>query len=258
MKTLREHIDTEEYLIVAHRGASGEAPENTIAAFKLAIEQGANMIEIDLQFTNEGHLIAFHDFSHLANKENISLNKLSLEELKKIDVGSWFDEKYAGEKIPKLEEIINIAKDRIYFNFEIKHNNDVPKIEQIQHLLGIIDSAGIKKYVMFSSFDYNFLKIINSLDNEIPTASIKLPNDERKPSDICRENHSQSFICSLKELNEEINENCIENNLILGVYSVDNKSDLQKVLKYKIKAFGTNYPKRIINLLKNTKQNFIL
>ena len=119
-------------LLVAHRGASGYAPEHTIAAYELAIEQGADIIEPDLQVTSDGRLIALHDLT-LERTTNVRevfpdrfheemdrgqvvrrwyANDFTLEEIRRLDAGSWFDERFAGARVPTLAEVIEAARGR--------------------------------------------------------------------------------------------------------------------------------------------------
>src|ERR1700750_495359 len=92
-------------LIIGHRGASHDAPENTIASYKLAIEQGADGFEGDYWLAADGHILDLHDADtkRVAGKK-LSITKDSFDELRGLDIGSWKDSKWKGEKIPTLEE----------------------------------------------------------------------------------------------------------------------------------------------------------
>lgn len=108
--------------VIAHRGASGYAPENTMAAFRRAAEMGVSFIETDLQLTRDSRLVAFHD-THLGRttKGQGLIREHTLAELRELDAGSWFDPQFAGEKIPTLEEIIAFArKADVVFYLEVK------------------------------------------------------------------------------------------------------------------------------------------
>src|SRR5579864_3356404 len=95
-------------LIGAHRGASGEAPENTIAAFDLALEQGAELLELDVHRTADGHLVVQHDFSlaRTAGRPG-QIGECTLEELRQFDVGAWRGAAWAGQRLPTLEEVLD-------------------------------------------------------------------------------------------------------------------------------------------------------
>lgn len=98
--------------VVGHRGASGYAPENTLAAFRRAVELGATFIETDLQLSRDAHFIAIHDATLDRTTTGRGLvQALTLAELRELDAGSWFAPEFAGERIPALEEILAFARD---------------------------------------------------------------------------------------------------------------------------------------------------
>jgi glycerophosphoryl diester phosphodiesterase len=96
--------------IIAHRGASGHAPENTIAAYRLAIELGSQFIEADLQVCSDGHLVAIHDamLQRTTNGRG-SVAESTLQELRAIDAGRWFDRDFAGQRVPTLDEVLGLS-----------------------------------------------------------------------------------------------------------------------------------------------------
>ena len=118
-----ELLDPSRPLIVAHRGASGSAPENTLAAFSLAIEQGAQVIELDVHMTAESHPVIIHDPTVDRTTDSTGLvREKSLAELRRLDAGSWFDRRFAGERIPTLDEVVAWAKGRVALAIEVKNN----------------------------------------------------------------------------------------------------------------------------------------
>lgn len=226
------------------------APENTLSAFKLAYEQGANMLETDLQFTIDGYAIAFHNLNHLYNNNFTPINKMTFAEIKKIDVGSWFHPKFKNEKIPSIEEILQFAKNKIYINFEIKDLNNNFNKNNILKVIDTVENSNMLEYVMFASFNYEIIKYIKNVNPKIHTAAIKIPGNNILPSEIAKITNCEAFICDFNELNNEIHQNCIENNLYIGTYSIDNEENFQKIIKYNIKAIGTNFPATIKQLIK--------
>ncbi|HME11873.1 MAG TPA: glycerophosphodiester phosphodiesterase family protein, partial [Candidatus Acidoferrum sp.] len=109
-------------LLIAHRGASGHAPENTLAAFRKAVALGVSFIETDLQLTRDSRLVAIHDDTvNRTTNGNGAVHNLTLEDIRKLDAGSWFGSEFAGERIPTLEEILDFAKKNdVVFYLEIK------------------------------------------------------------------------------------------------------------------------------------------
>src|SRR5256885_9558949 len=109
-------------LVIAHRGASGNAPENTMAAFKKAVALGANFIETDLQLSRDARLVAIHDatVNRTTNGQG-TVHDMTLTELRRLDAGSGFGSEFAGERIPTLDEILAFSKKHdVVFYLEIK------------------------------------------------------------------------------------------------------------------------------------------
>ena len=157
--------------VTAHRGYSAAYPENTIPAFKGAIQVGADWAELDVQQTADGEVIVMHD-SNL--KRTTGLDKevwqVTWDEIKDLDNGSWFDKKYQTVRISTLEEVLKVCRGKIHLNIEIKpsgHDKDLE--EQVAKLL--------KKYHMrdtcvVSSLKYDSLRKIKEADDSIETAYI--------------------------------------------------------------------------------------
>jgi len=109
-------------LLIAHRGASGHAPENTLAAFKKAVALGATFIETDLHLSRDAHLVAIHDdtLNRTTNGQG-AVHNMTLAELRRLDAGSWFGSEFGGERIPTLEELLEFSKKNdVLFYMEIK------------------------------------------------------------------------------------------------------------------------------------------
>ncbi len=104
----------DNFVVIAHRGASSYAPENTHSAFKLAIELNAEMIELDVSLSKDGIPVVVHDETVDRTTDAAGLvSSFTLSELKKLETGAWFSKKYAGEPFPTLEEVLSYTKDKI-------------------------------------------------------------------------------------------------------------------------------------------------
>ena len=162
-------------LVMAHRGFSGKAPENTLAAFRKAIEIGSDFIELDVRFSKDGHLVVFHDdtLERTTNGKG-KVADFSLQELKGLDAGSWFGPSFSGEKIPTLREVLAQAKGRILVNIELKKGDQGPytMMDLSDRALEEVQRAGMEKEVLFSSFDLAALKRIRQKNQGIPVAFI--------------------------------------------------------------------------------------
>jgi glycerophosphoryl diester phosphodiesterase len=109
-------------LVIAHRGASGNAPENTLAAFRKAVALGATFIETDLHLSRDARFVAIHDatVNRTTNGQG-AVHDMTLADLRKLDAGSWFGSEFAGQRIPTLEEILEFSKKNdVVFYLEIK------------------------------------------------------------------------------------------------------------------------------------------
>lgn len=123
-----------EPLIIAHRGASAAAPENTLVAFRLAWEEGADGIEGDFYLTADGEVVCMHDkTTKRTAKVDLPVTKTAWSELAELDVGSWKDPRYAGERPPLLEEVLDILPPGKFFFIEIK--DGVRIVAPIQRIL---------------------------------------------------------------------------------------------------------------------------
>ena len=136
------HLRSDSVDVIAHRGASAYAPENTIAAFGLAHEMGADWFELDCTLTRDDEIIVIHDDTVDRTTDGTGLVvELTLAELKKLDAGTWKDPKYAGERLPTLDESLNFARDRIGVYIEIKDSDDDTALrDEILKLSEIIDT----------------------------------------------------------------------------------------------------------------------
>ena len=148
-------------LIIAHRGASGEAPENTMVAFKLAWELGADGIEGDFHLTRDGHIVAIHDKDTnkvTKGKNKLIVKKTSLKELQGLDVGSWKNEKYSKARIPTLEDVIDSLPEGKKFFIELKCGTEImkPLIKVID--LKVKERPILKTNISFISFDKDVIK----------------------------------------------------------------------------------------------------
>jgi glycerophosphoryl diester phosphodiesterase len=139
--------------IIAHRGASAHAPENTLAAFELALRQGADGIELDAKLTRDGHVVVIHDQTTDRTTEGHGrvIDK-RLNELRKLDAGSHFDISYRGEQIPTLEEVFKAVGQLTYINVEL--TNYASMTDSLpEKAADLVRRFKIERRVFFSSFN---------------------------------------------------------------------------------------------------------
>jgi len=148
--------------VMAHRGASAAAPENTIAAVQLAIDSGAQWVEIDVQETADGEVVVIHD-SDLKKIGGSALTVAgsTLEQLRRIDIGSWFGPQFADQRIPTLQEVLLLCKGRIGVNIELKYYGKQVRLEE--RVAEIVERTGMTDQVMFMSLSYDGIQVLHRL-----------------------------------------------------------------------------------------------
>lgn len=254
MQDLKDYLYSNEHIVVGHRGSSGDAPENTIASFSKAIDDCADMIEADIQMSRDGQIMVIHDKTLERTTNGSGLVKdFTLDELKKYDAGGWFDKRYEGERIPTLDELIELIKGKAYLNIEIKSKENDHTTEIIDKVIEIVEKHDYTNATLFASFNYEYLKYIKTISSDYRCAAVKIPQLDTTPSEISQETGCEGFICSVGELNDEIVADSEQNGIIIGVYSVDSDEELAEALRFNVKALATNFPAKIIASLKTTK-----
>ena len=136
--------------IVAHRGASAAAPENTVAAVERAIESGAQWVEIDVQETADGEVVVIHDRDlKKIGGVPITVAGSTLKELQQVDIGSWFGPEFSDQRIPTLRQVLQLCKDEIKVNIELKYYGAQVQLEK--RVAEIVDAAGMADQVVVMS-----------------------------------------------------------------------------------------------------------
>src|SRR5512147_906066 len=144
-------------LVLGHRGASADAPENTLAAFRLALEQGADGVELDAWRCASGEVVVFHDQDarRLAGSP-LRVERASLPELQALDVGAWKGERFRGERIPRLEEALEVLGAAVV-NVELKSAHPPGDPRLALAVARILRSRGAVERALVSSFDWTLL-----------------------------------------------------------------------------------------------------
>ena len=159
---------------IAHRGDKVHAPENTLSAFKLATEKGADAIEFDVKLTADGQVIVIHDpaVDRTTNGSG-DVSKLPLAMVKDLDAGAWFSEQFRGEKIPTLDEVFETVGKRIYMNVELT-NYSTPNDTLIPKVVEHVKKHGLESRVLFSSFFARNLRKARLLLPQVPRGLLTL------------------------------------------------------------------------------------
>ncbi len=162
-------------LIIAHRGDSANAPENTLVAFRLAYENGADGIELDVMLSADRQLVVIHDdtLDRTSNGHG-EVGEIPLTALRELDAGAWFSPKFKGEPIPLLDEVFTELGGKFLINVELK-NYKTPKDQLPELVVALVEKHALSDSVLLSSFNARNLLRAKSLAPEIRTGLLTMP-----------------------------------------------------------------------------------
>ncbi len=161
--------------LFAHRGSSAHAPENTLAAFELAIRQGADAIELDAMLCASGEVVVIHDETLERTTDGQGrVSETPLEALRELDAGGYFDPAFRGQRIPTLEEVLESAGGRIYLNLELK-NYATPGDALPERVAALVERFGLEEWVLFSSFNPWTLRRARARLPRVPVGLLTAP-----------------------------------------------------------------------------------
>ncbi|WP_264737450.1 glycerophosphodiester phosphodiesterase [Cytobacillus firmus] len=238
---------------VSHRGASAYAPEHTIASYDMGEKMHGDYIEIDLQMTKDGHLIAMHDVTlDRTTNGTGSVKDYTLEEIKQLDAGSWFNEKYPyaskaeyeGLKVPTLEEVFKeFGKNNSYY-IETKSPDVYPGMEK--ELLRLVDKYNINKNkLLVQSFSPQSLKVMNELDPSIKLVQLisYKANAEITDAEITEiKQYAMGIGPNHTYLNEGYVQKVVNSGLELHPYTVNDKERMKQLINWGVTGMFTNHP----------------
>ncbi|CAM4396891.1 glycerophosphodiester phosphodiesterase [Paenibacillus alkaliterrae] len=240
--------------IVAHRGWSGEAPENTIAAFKLALtDPDIAIIELDVHLSKDGVPVVIHD--HTLDRTTSGTGPVkayTLEELRGLDAGSWFASEFSEERIPTLEEVLQLVKGRCMLHVELKTMGDeYAGIEA--EVIACIHRHGMKDEVVLSSFDHDSMKRANEIDPSIPTGLIFLGKPTLLKEQLWYTGATSVSIHYSFVTRGLVNE-MAEYEIDMGVWTVDDPDILANIVEeYPDMRITTNYPDRLLQIVRQDR-----
>jgi glycerophosphoryl diester phosphodiesterase len=263
-------LNDNQILNISHRGASGHAPEHTLASYELGDQMGGDYIELDLQMTKDGELIAMHDETLDRTTDGTGLVKdYTLEEIKQLDAGSWFNdtypekanEEFAGLQVQTLQEVIEyFGKNKNYY-IETKSPEVYPGMEE--KLLDILEQYNLTRQnapssrVIIQSFSEASLQKVHDLNEDIPLVQLLDYKTTATITDEELAHYSQYAIglgMSHTKINEEYIQKVREHNLLLHPYTVNEKEDMKRLLEWGVTGMFTNYPDLLEEVLKEMKQ----
>jgi glycerophosphoryl diester phosphodiesterase len=227
----------------AHRGASYEAPENTLAAFLLAIELGADGIEFDVQLSQDDQVVVIHDYElrKTTGAEGLVRDR-TLDELKELDAGSHFDPAFADQRIPTLQEVIDTVGQRLLFNIELKSQRLGDDGLAAQVVRAVEDSHLLDR-VIVSSFDPLAVRRVKQLNPWIPTGLLYAPDSPPllRPW-LGHLIHFDAMHPHYSTIDERYMRWARKRGYRVNVWTVDEPADMWQLMRWGVDTIITNRP----------------
>jgi len=242
--------------IIAHRGISAKAPENTIASFSRAVEAvGIDMVELDVRLTKDEEVIVLHDRTlQRTSTANGVARKYTLKELRAYDAGSWFDPAFKNERIPLLSEVLMLVGSTRWVDIEIKSDpfhSDRPGLVE-QKVLAVVDQCNMKDRVFYSSFDHHLIANLKRMRPDAVTGVLyNLFRDfGRPPSKLARRANASIFICAKTELQRSMIDDARRHGIAVYVYTLNSIKDAQKMIQIGVDGIISDNADDIVSLVK--------
>lgn len=242
--------------VIAHRGISAKAPENTLASFELAASvAGIDMVELDVRLSKDEEVIVLHDRTlQRTTTGNGVASKYTLSELKSYDSGSWFDPSFRNERIPTLLETLQIVGSRKWVDIEIKSNpfhRDRRGVLE-KKVVEIVEKCEMGGHVFYSSFDH---QLVANLKRMVPAAVTGvlynlLHDFGRPPSKLAGRAGASIFICGKSELRPTMVEDARRNGIAVYVYTLNSVKDAQKMIQLGVDGIISDNADDIVPLVK--------
>lgn len=246
-------LQVEAPLVQAHRGYSELYPENTLLAFEEAYKAGADRIETDLALTEDGVVVLMHDRTVDRTTDGSGpVHVLTLEALKQLDAGSWKDPAFADERVPTLEEAIELA--RAYggmLNLEVKTSGRPSYLvrDTIEAAVALIEELEAEDLVMFSSFDFEALNQVKGLNPELPVGLLDWDEPGRfDPLDVAINQGFDAWSPSAEYATRERVEKARAAGLHVYMGSAPG-AQLEERLEWGVQGFSANDPAALVDYL---------
>lgn len=245
-----------EVIVVAHRGCSGDAPENTRASFALALESGAEAVEFDVRLTLDGEAVVFHDRTvNRTTDGRGAVRNLTLARLRSLDAGSWFHRRFKGERIPTLDEALELLKPFRWINIELKIDGASRRsgVLLVQQTVEAVRRTHCEKKVLLSSFHHPLLRYARTLAPHLGSLAITgaFLRRNRMPSVVVRNAGASGFVGSKHDVSAPMLGNAIDSGIPVFIYTLNTERELRRWMKRGVSGVITNFPKRAIEVREN-------
>lgn len=240
-------------LNIAHRGFSGEYPENTMVAFRKAIEAGCDGIETDLHMTKDGVIVICHDetIDRTTNGTGFICD-YTYNELCEFDAGIKLSREFEGEKIPNIDEFLDYVMDKnLLINLELK-NDMIPYSELEKKVIDKVYEFGVEKNVILSSFNHYSMIRVKEYDKNIKTGLLYTAILYKAHEYIKTVGADALHPLFSSVMNKKIVTDIKKNGIMINAYTVNEKEYMERLIELGIDGIITNYPNKLKKILGNS------
>ncbi|GAK39187.1 glycerophosphodiester phosphodiesterase [Paenibacillus urinalis] len=235
-------------IIIAHRGAAGVAPENTLASFELALTQGCHAFELDIHLSKDEEIMVIHDYTIDRTTDGTgAVQDMTLDELRSYDAGSWYDAQYQGQKIPTLREVFELAPKDLMINVEIKGGLEAGIEQKLVNLLREYDRT---EQVVVSSFHFGALQKLQALDATIKLGLLyhqDFQHPELLPDAVGV--NTYSLHPYYKQLTDNQLAVALDKGLEVYPWTVNETEDMKRMVELRVSGIITDYPEKLQQVL---------
>lgn len=232
--------------IIAHRGASARAPENTLAAFRLAAAERADAVELDVRLAADGSLVVIHDATlQRTTNGRGRVRSATLEEIRRLDAGGWFSAKYAGERVPTLEEVLAVVPSHMGINVELKADRGARGATELaDRCCRLVAKSGRSDSVLITSFHHHLVAHAKRHFPHIPAGILLNPlrQSARSPVRIALAMRADYIVFGSRALTKRLTRKAHEEGLRVAEYTVNTYPRLLRAERYGVDAVITNHP----------------
>lgn len=234
--------------IIAHRGNSAEAPENTLAAFRQAIELGADGVELDVHASHDGVPVVIHDSRLERTTDGHGfVRERSARELAALDAGRWFDAAFAGEGVPTLAAALALLAPRgLEIHIELK-TAEFEFTGLVQAVMAEVIAAGVAGRVVLSSFNHHSLLDVRANAPDLPCAAL-ISGRLIEPWRYVALHGFQALHLPYASVDEALVRGCHEAGLAVRTYTADEASVAERLMGLGVDGIITNQPRRLLEL----------
>ena len=245
--------DGVQFYNVAHRGFSAAAPENTLIAFEKAVKAGANMLEMDVMLTGDGQVIVFHDYRLGRTTNGTGLvSRLTAAHIRSLDAGMWFDERFSGEKVPILDEVLDMAKGKVRLNIEMKPSRHDGVDALVEKCIRAVERHHMGEELMFSSFNLEALRLIHFSKPRLRFAPLYRHNLNPTPRSFPLLYGAQGVVLNHHFLNRTVVRRFHDLGLSVFVYTVNGPRRIEKMIGMGVDGVISDNPALVDSIAQNS------